>query len=196
MALEDILNLIKEEAESEGSKIVSKAEAEAEGIISSAREEADREEKRLMEHFRNRAEKEQERILDNTKLEIKKMILKEKRSLLDRLYKDAIDKFKSLSREDYISLVKKLLLENTSNKKEELIVSRQEKIITPAFIDSFNKENKGYDLSLSNEKGDFEGGFLLRAEKQQVDCTFQALIALIREEHEVELSRIYFGEEK
>ncbi len=196
MALEDILKLIKEEADSEGKRIIADAETEAEAIKDNAREEAKKEEKRLLEYYKMQAEKEKSRIVDNAKLDIKKKMLREKRHLLDLLYGKAIEKFQKLSRDEYISLIKKLILENTVTKKEEIIISKKEKHINQAFIDGFNKQNKGFNISLSDNKGDFEGGFLLKAEKQQVACTFEALISLIKEEYEVELSRIYFGEEK
>lgn len=196
MPLDDILNLIKEEAEQSGQNIIKKAKIEAQNNAASAANEAKKQEARLLQDYRTKAEREKERIIDNTKLDIKKMILNKKRSLLSLLYKKAIERFEKLSKEEYLALAKKLIHENTISKNEQLIVSKSEKIINKSFIDSFNKENKGFNLSLSGEKGDFKGGFLMKTDKQQVDCTLEALIVQVREEYEVEITRIYFGEYK
>lgn len=196
MALEDILKLIKEEAEKKSQEIIKKAESEADNNLSIAKEEAEKEENNLIQYYKNQAMKEKERVIDNAKLDIKKRILKEKRLLLSLLYEKAVKQLKNLSKDEYLSLIQKLIIENTMSGNEQLIISDNDKYITPAFIKGFNSKNKGFNISLSKEKGDFSGGFLLKTDKQQVDCTFEALITLIREEHEVELAKIFFGENK
>lgn len=194
MALEDILDLIRSEAEEEAAKIIREAESKAANYIEHAKEQGRHEEKRLLHSYSQQAGKEKQRVIDNTRLEIKKQLLREKRTQLNDLYNKAVKKFENMKKEQYLSLIEKLIKENSITKNENLVLSDREKYINESFVQTFNKNNKGYNMKISREKGTFSGGFMLKTEKQQVDCSFDALIALIREEYEVKLSAIYFGE--
>ena len=197
MALEDILKRIREDARQESRRIRKEAEEEVKIILGEAKKETGSIREKILSDARASIEDEKRRILTIANLEARKKVLEKKQDLLEEAFQKALNHLRHLADEEYRETVKKMLLEATESGKEEVIVSPGEKRITPALLNEVNEElrSKGRqgELKISPERKDFQGGFILKAGRKEVNNTFDSLFKERREELETEVAGILFG---
>jgi V/A-type H+-transporting ATPase subunit E len=198
MALEDILRKIGDDAEAEADSLFLIAQAEADGIREKALRQADELRSELLEKAKSRAKGHADRVETLAALDVRKDILKQKKSLIEECFVMAENSIRSLSPEEYLAFLEPLLVEAVESGEEEIIPSSAHKsILSSAFLDSLNAKlgpQKGR-LRLSNESGDFSGGFILRDGRKETNLTLKSLIASKRDGLEPQIARILFGED-
>lgn len=197
MALEDILRRIKEDACREAARIRKDAEEEAEKVLGEAKKETGSIREKILGDARASIQDEKKRILTMANLEARKKVLEKKQDLLEEAFQKALNHLGHLADEEYRETVKKMLLKATESGKEEVIVSPGEKRITPALLNEVNEELRSQgrpgELKISPERKDFQGGFILKAGRKEVNNTFDSLFKERREELETEVAGILFG---
>ena len=198
MAIENILKRIEEETAAAVSKIVSEAESEAEKIRKDLTAEAGELKVRLEQRARTKAEEEQRRLLVNEKLQLRKEFLERKREILDLLYAEAQKRIESLEMDQYLELMKMMILKRAISFEEEIVVPEdQREIFSKAFLDSLNKAAgvKKRTFSISDDTGDFSWGVILREGRRRVDLTLDVLIAQLRYRIEPDIAAVLFADE-
>ena len=80
----------------------------------------------------------------------------------------------------------------TANGDEELLVDASEKFINADFIAKYNAAH-GKNLKLSGETADIGGGFIARAGRTSVNCSFPKLIDWVKESLQSEVVTHLFG---
>ena len=190
MSKEAIIERILSDAEAESAAIIAEANARAEETVAQANARA---EARRAETEAELAEKSQ-RIRDGraaaARLDSAKILLAEKRRVLDVIYARAFEKLLALSEKESLTLVERLLKENAAN-GEEIVFAKSFAYAEEATKLSVIKER---GLKISSEKADIDGGFLLRGEACDKDLSFGAILSLDREEHQAELAQKLFRE--
>ena len=170
-------------------RIISDAEKEAEAIIAEAERRA---EETVAEANEKRA-----RNLAGTKAEVKikrdgifdgkeaaarldgaKILLAEKRGVIDEVYARALKKLTELGERDALFLCAKLLEENAEEGDE--VVFAEKASALPVI-----KEKK---LKISKKRADLDGGFILRGNVSDKDISYGALLAADREEMQAEIA--------
>lgn len=196
MAIDDIIRQIEEDARTQGDTLLSNARAEADSIREKAKrqaedlraEETGKAEERAAEHAR--------RIETLAGLDLRKDILREKKDLIEDAFARAEDTIANLSPDEYRAFLKPIILKAVESGGEELIppAGRRE-VFTPEFIRSLNDEISGANggLSLSDEGGDFSGGFILSEGRKETNLTLKSLIAAWRDKLEPDVAKILFG---
>ena len=197
MALEDILKRIREDAHKEAEKVRKEAKARAEAILEESKNEASSIRESLIKEGKASSLKERRRILTLSNLESRKEILKKKQSFIEEAFQMALQHLENLSNGQYCSTIKKMLLQTVESGEEEVIISpRDEKRMTPSFLEEVNEglaENgKSGKLRLSPERREFSGGFILRSGRKEIKCTFTSIFKVKREELEGEVASILF----
>jgi vacuolar-type H+-ATPase subunit E/Vma4 len=76
---------------------------------------------------------------------------------------------------------------------EIILFSRGEKYLTPEWVDKFNKANSTR-LTVSEEPGNFTGGFILSNGRIRINCTFEMLIQVAQERLESEVVHRLFSD--
>ena len=197
MAFEDILKRIREDGRKEAERIRKEARGEAEKILEEARKEADSIKEKIRHGAQISLQDEKRRILTMANLEARKKVLEKKQDLIEESFQKALNHLRHLSDEEYQGAVKKLLLRAVESGEEEVIISPGEKRITSALLNEVNEElrSKGRQgkLKLSSERREFQGGFILKAGRKEVNNTFYSLFQERREELEAEVAGILFG---
>ncbi|MFA5674909.1 MAG: V-type ATP synthase subunit E [Christensenellales bacterium] len=147
-----------------------------------------------------------EAILENNKrikavydLEHRKQILAAKQEVMARAKSLAMQKLCSLNKDDYLSLLKRRLLECAANGEGGIIVSGSETSIDSKFINDINgalvkRSGKG-NISLLPEKHEMSGGFLYVNGGLEVDVSLEALLDEIWQKRETEIAAALFEEE-
>ena len=196
MSIENILERIKEEAGSAAGEILTEAEEEAERIRSSYEAEGDELKLKLEQRAGDRAAEEKRRLIVNEELELRKQLLRRKREILDELYREAKAELEGLGEEDYLDLVKGMILRGAISGNEEIIVPKEQtNLFGEAFLDDLNGENKlGKGFKLAKEPGDFTWGVVLRERKRIVDLTLGVLVEQLRERIEPEIAPMLFSD--
>lgn len=181
-------------------KIISDAEAEAQAIISDAEKKAEETvdkanlwAERRKEGEKQAADKRAESILDGkaatARLDCAKIMLAEKRAVIDEVYARALEQLKNLGKADAVHLFERLLT---------LYAEEGDEVV---FADGFSyaqdvaklgviKEKK---LKVSPKKANIDGGCILIGKNSDKDLSFTALLAVDREERQAEIASALFN---
>lgn len=197
MAIEHILKRIEEETEETVQQIFEKAEADATSIRDQYAGRIQKLKHELDQRAQRRAEEEERRLIVSEQLELRKALLARKREILDDLYEEAKKKISSIAADQYLGLLKDMIIARSISGTEEIVVPDSQKdLFTKNFLDSLNKTVRGGRFSLANESGDFSWGVVLREGKRVVNLTLDILFEQLKEKIEPEIAAMLFPEEE
>ena len=128
-------------------------------------------------------------ILASTRMEVANELLAQKRQLLDNVFAESAEQIIKLPDSEYLSLMEKLMKQAVRFGSEEVIVSKDETRIDDAFVKKINE-----NLKLSDEKGGFKAGFVLKQGNIKVNVSIDVLLAQARRELEIELAKELFSD--
>lgn len=196
MSIENILERIKEEAGSAAEELVRKAEEETERIRGAYEIEGEDLRVKLEQRARKKAGEEERRLIVNEQLELKKQLLEKKHEILDEMYEQAKREMEKLGDEDYLDLMKDMILGSAISGNEEIVVAKEQtKLYGDAFLDTLNRKNKlGKGFTLAKNPGDFFWGVVLREGRRTVDLTLEVLTEQLRERIESEIAPMLFSD--
>lgn len=199
MALEDIVNKINTDALNEAAKVKDEAEASASKIGQEASDRATTIREEILRDARAKAREDRERSLIMANLESSKQVLAAKQALMDEAFERAKARLVGLGDREYLKLIEKVLLEAVESGDEVIIVSTKDRSrISPSFLEGINRslisKGKKARLRLSKETRDIKGGVILSSGRSETDCSFETLIRELRDDLEIEVARILFGE--
>lgn len=188
----EILNLGKEKAQILKDSIVSEAKADAFN--------------KLENNSKANQDKTKAKTTDFERL-AKKEILFKKKELIDEVFNLALMKLKSFKDSELFDLVKKYILAEAITGNEVIKVSKadygkylslfsSEKPKNLVILDKLNQSlgNK-YDLKLSSEHVNIDGGFIIVSEHFDIDLSFNSILNLIKEQQETKIANILYNEE-
>lgn len=191
MSLAQITEKIEQDARAEAQKILGRAK-EQEAEVRSA---ADAEVKKLEEAAQARFDRERPEIFKRrdivARLDVNKLRLGAQRRLIQDVFDGALEKLKALGRDEYLGFCGALLKQATETGKETLVLAKEEKILDKAWLDRFNAENKK-NISLSETRGDFSGGFVLGNGRITINCSWEMLMRAAQERMETEVVKRLF----
>lgn len=201
MSFDDILRKIKEDAEEETSRIMQEAEAKASGIIEEAEKEAREKTRKDLIRAETELEEEKRRIMALERLEARRSLLMAKQEAVDEVYAEVLKRLHNLPEDEYLSFVRKSVLEVAETGQETLLISPGDQArITSEFLGQLNTEleKRGLPGSLKMEvvEDDLDGGVILKGEGTEVNLTFTQMLESIKEEVEPEVIAVLFPEEE
>ena len=192
MALSDIKKKIETEAQDEIRSILSKAEQEVVHINEETKKKVDEIEKLYSERF----EKELPEILRRREiaanLDVARIQLGAKQILVENSFKEALAILANLPRDRYLDFVQKLLKKAVVTGKEVMFVGNGENKITQDWLNDFNNKNNTV-ITLSDKRIPISGGFILKNERIDTNCSFDMLIKWIRDDIETDAAKKLFG---
>lgn len=168
---------IVEEAKNKSAKILADASARAQAARAETEKEALEKRKSILE----------KRAAD-ARLDSAKLLLREKRRVLDTVYDEAHSRLLELSKEDTIALVKRLLTEYAEEGDEIVFATNfpyKEDVVTLPVV-------KERNLRVCAESMELSGGLRLHSENSEKDLTYGALLDADREENQAQLARELF----
>ncbi|MFH1598379.1 MAG: V-type ATP synthase subunit E family protein [Patescibacteria group bacterium] len=187
MALDDIIQSILAEAKKEADKVKQQGVTDIEALKKEFKEKANEEEKRILDS----AQKEADRATTQAQFlaisQKKAGLLTKKQEILDKVYKQALEKLAKLDPASYQKLVASLLKKLDEPQGEVVPVKGKESLTKEAL----NKSGKPYQLSTETISG--KGGFVFKTKTMQIDNRFAVLIDHVRQDTEMEVSKILFS---
>lgn len=171
MALADILEKIVKEAELRAEEI--KVSADAEVVKIETLNEADfaEQEKKLAKVYaQEKADMGTQAVLQ-AKMEARSQNLKQKREIIEKALQEIVVELNKISGEDYQKFLKNLFKDIAKEfQNVEIIPADGRETETKKAVAEFE------NLKLAKTVGKFKGGFIAKADKAEVDATFENLV--------------------
>ena len=175
MSKEAILNRIISDAQSAAEAAVTDAENKAASIVAEAETRAERDKKGTRAIIAERSKAIFDGKSATARLDSAKVLLAEKRRVIDTVYAQALEKLKNLPQKDAVKLAEALLSGYAENGDE----------IVFAVVAEKNLKNSG-------KTADIDGGFVLVGKNSDKDLSYGALLALDREAYQSEIAAKLF----
>ena len=180
--IEKITQRIASDAQAEVDRILGDARDEAGRIAANYRAQADAEAAELAAKNEKAAVEREERLVSAAQMEARKVQLAAKQEMVEKAYIQALDKLCAMPKEQYVDVLAKLLVEASSNGKEEAVFSKEDREqVGKAAVEKANPLS-GKQLRLSEESLPIRGGFILKDQNVEVNCTFETLVRLQKAE--------------
>jgi V/A-type H+-transporting ATPase subunit E len=201
-------------------KIVEKGKAEADAIIAQGKAKADQVAAEIIAAARAEAEKivaeasrrAEDRLKTKTiefEQQARHQLLKAKKGMIDRVLAAAVARLKELPDKQFVELTVKLLRWEAVAGDEIVRVSAAEFLRYRKLFCSNSDKADYYDLDklnallgpafrlrLSTEPVDIDGGFVLVGRDYDIDLSYEAVLASVKERHEPEIARLLFRAEE
>jgi V/A-type H+-transporting ATPase subunit E len=185
-------------------KILQDAKAEAESILKEAKKKSaeivEQSKKRVQEInaetqgiARDTKSKEIERRLSAARMRSRRAILQKKRTIIDTVFSEAKKRLLLLNKADYIQFIATLIKTEVAKGNATLILSRGD---VKKHGESVGKEilkASGAKDSTPMEKGDFDGGCIVRMDTYEFNATLDTILYRIKEQLESKLQKILFS---
>ena len=192
MALADIKKKIETEARQEAGKLLQRAREEADAILA----EADLQAEKMRQSYERRLQEEEPEVLRRRRIvadmDVQRLELGARREVIGKTFETALGALRALPAEKYEAFVTALLENAMITKSEEVLVGRKEKVVTAAWLEKFNKAHDA-SLTLSSEKLNEAGGFVLSQGRVDVNCTFDMLVHSLTEDLEADVVERLFS---
>lgn len=189
MSEQAIVEKIISDAENEAAAIIASAERHAEATVAAAN---DRAEKRKQGE-KAAADKKAESIIEGkaatARLDSAKIMLAEKRAVIDEVYVRALKSIQSLGKAEALHLFERLLKEYAEEGDEIVFAENFGYAQEVAKLDIV-KERK---LKVSSKKANIDGGCLLVGKNSDKDLSYSALLSADREEEQASIANLIFS---
>lgn len=180
--IEKITQLIEFDAQAEIDRILGDAREEAARIAAQYQGQADAEAAELAAKNEKAAAEREERLVSVAQMEARKVTLGAKQEMVEKVYIRALEKLRAMPDEQYVAVLADLLVQAFSSGHEEVVFSKEDRErIGKAAVEKANAAS-GKKLVLSAETRAIEGGFVLKDQNVEVNCTFDTLVRLQKAE--------------
>ncbi|NCA66831.1 MAG: hypothetical protein EOM87_02060 [Clostridia bacterium] len=193
MSKELIIEKILADAEIKAAEIVQGAQKNAGCIIADVTSETQESSAKAIADAEALAPEQMRRKLSVAELEAKKILLKAKQEVLEKVFESAQDDIRALPKEKYLAFIKDMLTANAEDGDIVIISEIDKALITKAFVAEV-AQAMGIKLQLSNECGTFKGGIILSSRCCNKNMTLELELATLREEKEAKIARMIFEE--
>lgn len=196
--IEKITARIQADAQQEIDAVLAEANSQAVEIDARYAAQAKQAETEILEKGRQSAAELRQRLNSNAQMDAKKQELAAKQALLDEAFQLAYEKLTQLPEREYEDLLAKLAVRASTSGKEQLIFSQADRAtfggkVTAKANGLLAKAGKTAELTLSQTTGDFQGGLLICDGDVEVNCTFETLVRMARNEIVGDVTKALFA---
>ena len=183
MALADIKAKIKSDSQAQIKAIEEENDAKVREISRKINAEI----KEIQDSYAARLSKEEPEVLKRreivAELDAKRVDLGVRQRLLNEAFEAALKQLTELNPDKYVAFAEKLLNEAVSTGNEVLFTGKNEKHLDQNWINNYNSAHNT-SITLSPEKVNISGGFILRNERIDTNCSWDMLISDARSDIE------------
>ena len=180
--IEKITQRITADAQAEIDRVLGAAKEEAAQITARMTAEADAVAAELAAKNEKSAAEHEERLVSAAQMEARKVQLAAKQEMLEKAYERALEKLCAMPAEQYIAVLADLMVKASSTGTEAVIFSAEDREkVGKAAVEKANAAS-GKQMVLSDETQPIKGGFILKDQNVEVNCTFETLVRLQKAE--------------
>lgn len=192
--MEKITARMKEDAARSLSELNAQTEQELRRIREESAVRAEKERETADERAHLAAQERYERLCSAAEMETRKLTLSAKQEVLAETYDRALEILCSMPREEYLSLLVRLLKAAGGKGDEKIALSAKDRDeMGETLVERANKELNAH-YTLAGEAADIRAGLVLISEECDVNCSFETLLALSREKTERGAAKLLFAE--
>ena len=185
---------MKEDATRALSELNVQTEQELQRIREESAARAEKERETADERAHLAAQERYERLCSAAEMETRKLTLSAKQKVLAETYDRALEILCSMPREEYLSLLVRLLKAAGGKGDEKIALSAKDRDeIGETLVERANKELNAH-YTLAGEAADIRAGLVLISKECDVNCSFETLLALSREKTERGAAKLLFVE--
>lgn len=192
--MEKITARMKEDAARSLSELNAQTEQELRRIREESAARAEKERETADERAHLAAQERYERLCSAAEMETRKLTLSAKQEVLAETYDRALEILCSMPREEYLSLLVRLLKAAGGKGDEKIALSAKDRDeMGETLVERANKELNAH-YTLAGEAADIRAGLVLVSIDCDVNCSFETLLALSREKTERGAAKLLFAE--
>lgn len=193
--INNLTSKILKDAEERKESILASGEEEKEKILSKKLAKAKELEEEIIKKAKAEAKSKKERILSSASLKVRNDKLSAKQEVVKEVFEKSIEKLSSISGNELLTFIRESILSLGEIGEQTMILNKDGMdIVDLTFMYELNQSlgEKG-NIKLSQEVGNFKGGFILEKDGIQINNTFEALVSSLRDELEFEVARALFN---
>jgi V/A-type H+-transporting ATPase subunit E len=198
MQAEQVIDKILSDARAEADKIRQQAEEREAAEKAKLDEEMARFERETQGLAKKAAEDERSQRLAVARMEIAKEYLVGKTALLGEVFAQARERIEKLPDNEYGDLMGRLMATAVEQGDEQVVAGKNDPRIDQKLVGEVNArlqgQGKGH-LTLSSDKANIGGGFLLRRGKIRTNVSIGVLLERARTDLEIELAKDLFSKD-
>ena len=181
--IEKITARINADAQAEIDRTLAQAREEAARITERYKAQADAEAAALAARSEKAAAEREERLVSVAQMEARKVGLAAKQEMVEKVYERALEKLRTMPQEQYTAVLAALLIQASATGTEEAIFSPEDRDKAgKAAVAKANEQLPKGGLTVSQETRNISGGFILKDNNVEVNCTFDTLVRLQKAE--------------
>jgi V/A-type H+-transporting ATPase subunit E len=189
--LERITSRIEAEAKNEIDGILDAGKAETKRIVDSWRERIDAESRDLADKNEKAAAEREERLRSAAEMDARKTILAAKQEMVEQAYSLALDKLCKMPEGEKVKLLSELLVRASSTGTEEALFAEADRSVGAKAVEQANAAS-GKHLTVAKQTAPIRGGFILRDQNVEVNCSFETLVRLQKSETAGAVAKLLF----
>lgn len=196
--ISNLTSKILKDAEARKESILQAANAEKAEILEKKSKEAKVLEAEMTEKAEREAQTSKERVISGAELKSRNKKLAAKQVIINEVFEKSVDALCALSDNEYTDFIKNTIINLDIDGDESLILNEQgKKLLNDTVLKEINdglvsKGKKG-EIKITNEVGNFKGGFILEKGGIEINNTFEALVSSLKEELEFEVAKVLFN---
>lgn len=193
--INNLTSKILKDAEERKESILASGEEEKEKILSKKLAKAKELEEEIIKKAKAEAKSKKERILSSASLKVRNDKLSAKQEVIKEVFEKSIEELSSISGKELLAFIRESILSLGEIGEQTMILNKDGMdIVDLTFMYELNQSlgEKG-NIKLSQEVGNFKGGFILEKDGIQINNTFEALVSSLRDELEFEVARALFN---
>ena len=216
--IEKITARIEADCQADVAAILAEGQAKADKVKAEYAEKAAAQAKAAEEAGVQAAQRQLERLESAAQMDAKKQLLAAKQACLDDAFAGAKQKLLAMDDDQYAALLAKLAVNAAKSGREEIVLSQRDRdrvgamvvskanailaeASAPGVAGTLNRVVTGANallqgtaqLSLSKDTADIEGGLILRDGNVEVNCAFETLLRMLREDMAAQVAGILFA---
>ena len=183
-------------------KILADAKAQAVAMVEEAKNKAYeatkvaelkdlKQAKALEDKAKSEAEITYKRMISMAELKVRQEELQLKQDLIQKAFELASEKLTKLPKKEYLHLVQTMLLSSVESGQEEVILAGLYQKDVEELIQKINQE-KNYKLTISKEKRELDGGFILKSGNIELNNSFRSILHANKEAWTLSVAEILF----
>lgn len=192
MALADIKAKIKNEAQAQ----IKALEAENDEKVREISRKVNAEIKEVQDAYAARLGREEPEVLRRreivAELDAKRVDLGVRQQLMSEAFEAALKQMVELAPDKYVKFADKLMAQAVATGSEVVLVGKNEKHLDQRWLDGYNSAHNT-KLTLSADKLPISGGFVLRNDRIDTNCSWEMLIEDARADIETEVVKRLFA---
>lgn len=197
--LQNLTSKIMQDAEFKAENTIKEARNKEIEIINRKKDLANKVARSLVESAEIENKALIERAISSAQLEVRNKKLLAKQGIFNMIFDEVEDRLRKMNLDVYQQFVRSSILSLDIEGDEEIVMSIDDKAKLPNdFISNLNNEliNSGRvgDLRFSEDSRDLRGGYILTKNGIDINNSFKAMIATLRDELEFGVNKILFDE--